>query len=275
MLKKLIRILNKFLVYLILKVINFLLYKTKFKIIPSIDQLDKFDYDYSENTRRLVLKSNQNRFDKITIDTSLFNTILCESGRKHNTNKSPYNLVGHRSGYTGLYYLLFDKLKNKEINFAEIGIEKNASTRAWREYFDKAKIHTFEYDKNKIEDAIKDDLNETYYHEIDVRNAINIKNTFKNLNIKFDIIIDDSLHTFKEQIKIIYNVKDFLKPGAMLIIEDIYRFRKDHDEKRYYKEIFDIKDEFKKIFFVDTRHINNFTASWKCEKLLILIKNDL
>ena len=115
MLKKNFRILNKFLVYIFLKIINFLLYKTNFKIIPAINELDKFDYDYSENTRRLALKTNQDRFDKIIIDTSLFNTTLCESGKKYNTNKSPYNLVGHRSGYTGLYYLLFDKLKNKEI----------------------------------------------------------------------------------------------------------------------------------------------------------------
>ena len=42
MLKKNFRILNKFLVYIILKLINFLLYRTNFKIIPSIDQLDKF-----------------------------------------------------------------------------------------------------------------------------------------------------------------------------------------------------------------------------------------
>ena len=274
MLKKKFRILNKFLVYIFLKIINFLLYKTNFKIIPAINELDKFDYDYSENTRRLALKTNQDRFDKIIIDTSLFNTTLCESGKKYNTNKSPYNLVGHRSGYTGLYYLLFDKLKNKEINFAEIGIEKNASTKAWRDYFDKANIHGFEYDKDKIKNAKKHNLNNTYYHEIDVRSEINIKNAFENLNIKFDIIIDDSLHSFDEQIKIIYNVKDFLKPGAILVIEDIFRYKKGHDEKKYYKEIFKIKDEFKKIFFVDTRHINNFTASWKCEKLLILIKND-
>ena len=274
MLKKKFIILKKFLVYIFLKIINFLLYKTNFKIIPAINELDKFDYDYSENTRRLALKTNQDRFDKIIIDTSLFNTTLCESGKKYNTNKSPYNLVGHRSGYTGLYYLLFDKLKNKEINFAEIGIEKNASTKAWRDYFGKANIHGFEYDKDKIKNAKKHNLNNTYYHEIDVRSEINIKNAFENLNIKFDIIIDDSLHSFDEQIKIIYNVKDFLKPGAILVIEDIFRYKKGHDEKKYYKEIFKIKDEFKKIFFVDTRHINNFTASWKCEKLLILIKND-
>ena len=69
MLKKKFRILNKFLVYIFLRIINFLLYKTNFKIIPAINELDKFDYDYSENTRRLALKTNQDRFDKIIIDT--------------------------------------------------------------------------------------------------------------------------------------------------------------------------------------------------------------
>ena len=89
----------------------------------------------------------------------------CESGKKYNTNKSSYNLVGHRSGYTGLYYLLFDKLKNKEINFAEIGIEKNASTKVWRDYFSKAKIHGFEYDKDKIKLALKA-VDKDFVHDV-------------------------------------------------------------------------------------------------------------
>jgi hypothetical protein len=43
-------------------------------------------------------------------------------------------------------------------------------------------------------------------------------------------------------------------------------------EKKYFNEISKIKDEFSKIFFIESVHTNNFTASWNCEKLLVLIK---
>ena len=41
----------------------------------------------------------------------------------------------------------------------------------------------------------------------------------------------------------------------------------------YYDRINPIKHEFENIFFVETPHINNFTASWKNEKILVLVKN--
>ena len=39
----------------------------------------------------------------------------------------------------------------------------------------------------------------------------------------FDIIIDDSTHNIEHQNNIINTVSKYLKPGGMLIIEDIYR----------------------------------------------------
>ena len=41
----------------------------------------------------------------------------------------------------------------------------------------------------------------------------------------------------------------------------------------YYDQILQIKEEFENIFFIETPHINNFTASWKNEKMLVLVKN--
>ncbi len=155
---------------------------------------------------------------------------------------------------------------------AEIGIEKNASTKLWRDYFNNAEIHTFEYDKLKIESALKDNLKNTYYHEINVEDQNSIKEAFSKINKKFDIIIDDSTHIFDHQINIIYSTMDYINENGMLIIEDIYKYRKDYEEKHYYSKIVPIKENFKNIFFIETPHINNFTASWKNEKLLVLIK---
>ncbi len=71
-----------------------------------------------------------------------------------------------------------------------------------------------------------------------------------------------------------YNVNKYLNENGILIIEDIYKHRKGYEEEKYYEKIIPIKNEFENIFFIETPHINNFTASWKNEKLLVLIKNN-
>ena len=60
-----------------------------------------------------------------------------------------------------------------------------------------------------------------------------------------------------------------------MIIEDIYRFRRGYQEEKYYDQLSNIKKYFQEIFFIETKHVNNFTANWKNEKILLLIRNDL
>ena len=60
--------------------------------------------------------------------------------------------------------LLFFDFINKKCTVAEIGIEKNASTKMWREYFKKANIDCFEIDKEKINFAKRDKLKNVKYH---------------------------------------------------------------------------------------------------------------
>ena len=110
------RIIQKYLNYLLIKIFSWFLKFFNYKIVPNLANLKKFNFDYSKSTRRLVFKNSENRFGKIIVDTSFFNSNLCKNGREFNTNKSPYNLAGHRSGYTGLYYLLFSQIKTHFLN---------------------------------------------------------------------------------------------------------------------------------------------------------------
>ncbi|MDA7606243.1 class I SAM-dependent methyltransferase [Pelagibacteraceae bacterium] len=270
--KKIYRTTTKLFLYYFLRVIKFLLNKSNYKIIPAISDYDRLNFDYSKNTRRLVLKKEKKSFDKIIIDSTHSETDLCFLGKKYSTNKSSLNLDGHRSGYTSLYSLLFSSLKEKKCLVAEIGIEKNGSTNMWRNYFSKARIECFEVDKKKIEFAKKQKLKKVHYHYIDVDSPSIITKQFNKVNKKFDIIIDDSTHEFNHQINIIKNTHRFIKSGGYLVIEDIYRFRKGYEESRYYEKLKYLKKIFSKIVFIETIHANNFTASWKCEKILLLIK---
>ena len=270
--KKKLRIITKLFFYFFLKIVKFLLHKSNYKIIPTLSDYNSFDFDYSKKTRRLVMRKKKNSFDKILIDSSHSETDLCFLGKKYATNKSGLNLDGHRSGYTSLYSFLFSNLKGKKCYVAEIGIEKNGSTNMWRDYFSKARIDCFELDKKKIELAKRQKLKNVHYHYIDVNNPEIITKQFSKVNKKFDIIIDDSTHEFEHQINIIKNTHKYLKEGGHLVIEDIYRFKKGHEESRYFEKLKHLRKIFSKIVFIDAAHVNNFTASWKCEKILLLTK---
>lgn len=270
--KKIYRKLNKIILINFIKLINPLFEKLGVYLHPKYSELKKYSLIYANQTRRYLINKENKSFNKFFIDTSLANTELCFLGKKYPTNKSPLNDKGHRSGFTGIYTLLFSNLRNKRINIAEIGIEKNNSTKIWSKYFQYSNIYAFEYDKKKIIKAKKDKLKRTHYIQTDVTKKENIKKSFNKAKCKFDIIIDDSTHIFNDQINIIEETYKFLKKDGILIVEDIYRYVKNYDELNYYKKLNYLQKEFNDIFFIESINFNNFNASWKNEKLLVFIK---
>ena len=121
--KKIYRIISKRLSYFFLSTLSRILSFFDFKVIPSYTDIKKYNFKYSDNSRRLIYEPSNEAFAKIIIDTSHYTSELCSLGAKFGTNKSGLNLLGHRSGYTPYYDLLFRHLQNERINFAEIGIE--------------------------------------------------------------------------------------------------------------------------------------------------------
>ena len=270
--KKIYRILSKKISFFLFSYLSKLLSIFEFKIIPSFSDVKNYDFKYSENTRRLVYEPSKNLFPKLIIDTSHYKSNLCKLGAYYGTNKSALNTSGHRSGYTPFYDMLFRHLKNEKINFAEIGIESNASIKMWRNYFLKAKIIGFEFEDIKIKKAKKHNLRNTTYQKVDVTNQENIRKAFKKTKVLFDVIIDDSTHYLDHQINIIKKTHPFLKKNGILIIEDIFKTRKEHFEEIYFEKLKRMKNYFQDIYFVEFHNLSNYTASWKCEKILVLIK---
>jgi hypothetical protein len=266
--KKIFRYLSILTKYIIVKIFNKLFFLNNLKVIPSLESLNFSRIQYSSKSRRYIFRNRSNKIEKIIIDTSLLESDLCILGKKYNTPKSSLN-DGHRVGYTGFYSLIFAGIKNNKINLAEIGIDQNGSSKMWRKYFKNANIYLFEYDKNKINNAKKDRLKKTSYHFTNVTSRKEITKSFKKLNKKFDIIIDDSTHFLRDQINVINSTFDFLNPGSFLIIEDIY---KRYNENDYNIALGNLKKKFKKIIFIEVYNSNNYSASWRNEKLLVLIK---
>jgi SAM-dependent methyltransferase len=140
------------------------------------------------------------------------------------------------NGYTHLYSILFDKMKNDNLNILEIGIgtmvpnvpssmkgymsdnyKPGASLRAWRDYFKNSNIIGVDIQPDTI---FTDERIKTYICDSTDKNSV--ENLMKNLNIKFDIIIDDGYHHDIAQLNTLKNFLPHLKDGGLYIIEDIY-----------------------------------------------------
>ena len=146
---------------------------------------------------------------------------------KFKSNKGGYfkrdNTIRHF--YADFYE---ESLKNIKIeNLLEIGIEYGGSLRAWSALFPKSNI--FGADINKEYLFEESNIKTFYTNQLDKDELNNFYNKIKD--IKFDVIIDDGLHTYEANIntfEILYSLLD--KQKGIYFIEDII-FK---DLKRYY-----------------------------------------
>ena len=209
------------------------------------------------------------------IDYSSRSSPLCYIGQKYDTDKSSQRLnvsyIRHCHPYTLFYNDVFEDKKDDKLTIAELGILEGASIRMWQEYFQKSDIYGFDNNRNFIDNYKTNyDNNRIVLSEIDVKNVTNIKKVFNDLNLMYDIIIEDTTHLFEDQINVINNVYPYLKEGGMLIIEDIF---KSYNEKDYINRLKPILDNFQDYYFVELDHINKNSTGWNNDKLFILIKN--
>lgn len=182
---------------------------------PTLDMLGK------ESQRLLVAAANHKSQD----------TKLCILSKQHGSNK-------HGHGYTKLYHYLFHNFKNNLLNILEIGIgtlmlnapstmnldPKNAPTtnpggslRMWKDFFRHSSIFGLDIADDCIftEERIK-----TF--KANQAKPIELINFIKPLDLKFDIIIDDGLHLLGPTYVSLVTLFDFMSPGGIYIIEDVY-----------------------------------------------------
>lgn len=131
---------------------------------------------------------------------------------------------GIKHCYELIYEKDFDTLKNENINLLEIGIFRGESIKSWIEYFPNATIYGID-----IFTRIKESDIEILKHprvkylkadstKTDIRSIIKANWT----DVKFDIIIDDGLHTPLGNKETFLNLNEFLKDTGLFYIEDIW-----------------------------------------------------
>jgi SAM-dependent methyltransferase len=215
------------------------------------------------------------KVNSISIDFKDAVSNLCVLGMKYPTDKCPNNKERalHKHAYTPYYDMLFSSMRyNNNLLLAEIGIYHNMSMMCWRKYFPHATLYGLEWSNAYIQKAITDDLYFTHYVNVDVTNKSSVEGAFQGINKKFDIIIEDSTHVFEDQIRVIESVYDYMKPGGILIIEDIFLSEK---EERYVDELKRVEKYFSSATFVHTNHVFQNSKDWNNDKLLVLFRNDV
>ena len=211
-------------------------------------------------------------FNRILIDSSKSKTDLCELGIKHPTDKSPYVVDHHfRHPYTAVYDMLFMGMRYKPIKFAEGGILLNNSMKCWREYFPYAELHGFDVDQDILNNARSHNLENTTYHYMDVNDSKSIADCFEATGGDFDIIIDDMIHELPQNSLFASHACRHLKPGGILVIEDIFRIT---HEIEIYKSFESLIPYFSSITSIVTEHNNRYSPGWNNDKLLVFSRNE-
>lgn len=215
------------------------------------DHITSFNIDYKETVSDLCLIGAQYDTDK-------------SSQRKNVTD------TRHCHPYTLFYHSIFRDKRKADLNIAELGILHGGSLLMWREYFENAEIYGFDNDLEYLNSFKRlYDNDRIQLNQIDVKNKLNIKKVFHTLGVQFDLIIEDTTHQFQDQVRVIESVYPYLKPGGMLIVEDIF---KSYNEKDYINLLKPILQMFQDYYFVTLDHKNRRSTGWDNDKLFVLVK---
>lgn len=218
------------------------------------------------------------RINRIEIDSSRSVSQLCSLGAESGTDKSPYSsLAGghHRHAYTSVYDLIFASKRYEPITFCELGILDNRSMVMWREYFPQATLVGLDAFEEKLTVARSQNLHNTHYYLADVKSESSLVSAFNALGQMYDVMIDDSTHLFDDQIRFVKAATRFLKPGGILIVEDVFKHWK---EKRYSDALEDISAYYSSSTFLVANHRDAFSEGtyepyFDNDKMLFMARN--
>lgn len=128
------------------------------------------------------------------------------------TDKNLWHNYGH------IYQTLLAQYEQKTVNFLEIGIYSGGSTKSFESFFNpNSTIVAVDIDLSK--------LKHKFGPNISIIQADAFRKEFIDKLIQdhgqFDIILDDSLHTYESHDFLLTNCIDLLKPNGLMLIEDV------------------------------------------------------
>ena len=128
------------------------------------------------------------------------------------TDKNAWHNYGH------IYETLLCQYEQKTISFLEIGIYSGGSTKSFEDFFNpSSKIVAVDIDLSKIIHKFGSNVS---FIQADAFNKEFI-NKLQQDHGQFDIILDDSLHSYESHDFLLTNYMQLLKPNGVMFLEDI------------------------------------------------------
>ena len=141
----------------------------------------------------------------------------------------------------------------------------------WSRYFSQeADLVFFDRDENFLVNSQNFGIPNTKFHLMDIKVPESIHTGFQETGGQFDIILDDSTHDAGDQKVLLDNLFPYLKPGGIVIIEDVFR---NVSNDAYYDVIKSHIDQLAFYAFYEMEHVNRFSPGWDNDKILMLVKN--
>ena len=170
------------------------------------------------------------------------------TGKKNTGGDAAY------SGYTDKYVELFESIRDKKINFLEIGVFQGRSLAMWSDYFSGGNIYgadisVVEFGLMKEELQSLGAFSNNNLREVIEGNSTNLSTFGKSIDSfpTFDVIIDDGEHTHAAQLQTFKNFYPRLNSGGFYIIEDMHN----HWKYALKEDIWRLNSDYEDIRSVD------------------------
>jgi len=188
---------------------------------------------------------------------------LLEIAKKHGTDKAISN-----SDYIKRYEHHLISLRHKPISLLEIGVGEGKSLRTWEEYFDNdnTTITGFDNDLNCFKLTFSSKVTLMFGDQGSLP-------SLKEIEGKYDIIIDDGSHKVTHQILTFETLFPRLNSGGIYVVEDlhtssflIYPKHKDFGQFTFYEYIYQLVDYVNMRYTDDYGYANHEVCINKAEQ---------
>jgi len=151
---------------------------------------------------------------------------LDELANKHNTDKGSQYSGPSKHGYASIYDNYLNKWRSENIRMLEIGVcmertDGGHSIYMWSDYFEKAKIYTFDIVDMSAHPSITQN-DRVFFYKGDQGERNDFTSMYKSFgNENFDFILEDGSHQVNHQMISLGNLFKYVKSGGFYILEDM------------------------------------------------------
>lgn len=136
--------------------------------------------------------------------------------------------------YTEVYDLLFKKIRTKVEcpRILEYGVFKGESIQTYLDFFSQVEIHGVDILPERPEWPKAANVK---YYKVDQGERTQVKKFLTDLNLYFDLVIEDGGHRPDQQFNSLIETIPYVKPGGAYILEDLHTSMKGHPLNKHFR----------------------------------------